>query len=429
MIRYFPDIYPDELIYSLLSRFYIQSGYMSYTYAAENLFEDKRSRPDMEYLNCFTANAMELITNNISKSDLILQHTMFPYYGRFIKNPKEAYYALLSDERKYHRLLPKNRGKIKRYLRYCPLCSREDRARYGETYWHRIHQMSEIDCCLIHNCKLINSNIIISHRSSPKLVAADCAVPKNESDCSFQTESVLFDLNQYMLEAFNHNIDFNNSVQAGDYISEKLSETKYIRLKLRNVELLTYEYNLFYNTDIAAWQIQKILTNSETRFKRICMLAMFLGISSDEICHPCLTKFIKKDKKRKIYTKKPGKKPRDWEQFDIETLPKVKESINFMLSEEKPQKVSVSAIGKMLGLSSKQIEKMPKCKSEILEHYETQEQYWARKVKWAIKSIDMGNKKFNWKQIRNLTNIRKVDLYSCLPYIEDEICIRICEIL
>ena len=31
MIVQFPEFYPDELVYSLLARYYTQSGYMRYT--------------------------------------------------------------------------------------------------------------------------------------------------------------------------------------------------------------------------------------------------------------------------------------------------------------------------------------------------------------------------------------------------------------
>ena len=38
MISYFPAAYPDEPLYSQLARYYTKSGYMAYTYAAEELY-------------------------------------------------------------------------------------------------------------------------------------------------------------------------------------------------------------------------------------------------------------------------------------------------------------------------------------------------------------------------------------------------------
>ena len=39
MIGFFPEFYEDELLYSLLARYYIRSGYLNYVYAAEDLFQ------------------------------------------------------------------------------------------------------------------------------------------------------------------------------------------------------------------------------------------------------------------------------------------------------------------------------------------------------------------------------------------------------
>ena len=62
MIAFFPTIYPDELLYSQLARYYAASGYMAYTYAAEDLFASKIVRPDIEFVNAYTTEAWEVIT-------------------------------------------------------------------------------------------------------------------------------------------------------------------------------------------------------------------------------------------------------------------------------------------------------------------------------------------------------------------------------
>ena len=46
MIAYFPTAYPDELLYSQLARYYTKSGYMAYTYAAEELYVSQIVQPD-----------------------------------------------------------------------------------------------------------------------------------------------------------------------------------------------------------------------------------------------------------------------------------------------------------------------------------------------------------------------------------------------
>lgn len=177
MITYFPIIYPDELLYSQLARYFTKSGYMAYTFAAEELFVSKTVRPDIEFVNAYTHAAVQAITRNLSMKKVVEKHTMFPYYGRFL--PKErrqkAFQAMVSMAGNFHNLLPlpKSKNGKARYLRYCPLCAAHDREQYGEAYWHRTHQMIGVSVCPVHGCYLVDSRVIISGKSAPSLVTAE----------------------------------------------------------------------------------------------------------------------------------------------------------------------------------------------------------------------------------------------------------------
>ena len=175
MISFFPDIYPDELIYSTLSRYYAKSGYTAYIFAAEDLYEKRTVKPDIEFLNPLTKNAFDIITQNISWESVIKKHTMFSYYARFLNRERrnKAYETLVNMSGSVYNILAIPKTKENRYLRYCPVCANEDREKYGETYWHRIHQMIGVNVCPIHGCYLVNSDVPISSRASPKLVTAE----------------------------------------------------------------------------------------------------------------------------------------------------------------------------------------------------------------------------------------------------------------
>ena len=184
MISYFPTPYPDELLYSQLARYYTKSGYMAYTYAAEELYVSKTVRPDMEFVNAFTPAALRMITKDMSMEDVVLQHTMFPYYGRFLplERRQRAFEALVSMQGNYHNLLPipTRKGNTDRCLRYCPLCAKQDRQTYGETYWHRTHQMIGMAACPVHGCYLIDSNVVIRGKAPPMLRSAEEVIPVSE---------------------------------------------------------------------------------------------------------------------------------------------------------------------------------------------------------------------------------------------------------
>lgn len=424
MICYFPEIYPDELLYSQLSRYYSKSGYMAYIFAAQELFMDKHVRPDIEFVNRFTTDALNVITGNISINDIVTKHTMFPYYGRFLKSDRreKAYSALVNMSGNYHNLLAVPKLNTERYLRYCPLCAKEDRKEYGETYWHRSHQMIGVDICPVHYCVLQNSNALISGKASPRFVTAEEVIDTNYEH-TISVDDTEKKLCRYISDVFSLDVDLRNNVQVGDYISFRLSKTKYMTGKMRDMRTLTEDYNRFYNTSTELWRIQKVLTNDDFKLKNICMLAMFMDIKADELCCPILPTTIHKLNRKKIYSeKKPGVRTKDWEEIDCEILPKVKKVIqDFMNTAARPRKISVFAIEKMLNLPSKQINKMPKCKAEILRHYESQQQFWAREAEWAVNTIKADGQTLNWKKIRELTNMRKADVISCLPYMKDSI--------
>ena len=84
MISFFPALYPDELVYSVLSRCYEKSGFLSYTYAAQEFFVNCFEHPKAEFLNAYTEQINDRLTGNMTSYELICAHTMFPYFARFL---------------------------------------------------------------------------------------------------------------------------------------------------------------------------------------------------------------------------------------------------------------------------------------------------------------------------------------------------------
>lgn len=471
MIAYFPEIYPDELMYSLLARYYVKSGYPCYWYVAEDLFESKTVRPDIEFVNQYTSAALRMITKDLPMDEVILNHTMFPCYGRFL--PKErrntAFKALVKMQGNYHNLLPlpKRKTGSERYLRYCPICAEADREKHGETYWHRVHQMQDIDICPYHHCRLFESSVIISGKASPDLVVAEMVIPDNPEVivCHNEIECKFAD---YAAEVFQSNIDLQSDVTAGEFLHSRMANTKYrsIRGEQRNITLFHTDFmehykNLPDNTFTELWQIQKVLNGYRCNFNEICMLAMFLNIPAADLVQMKLPEKTQEQKfdeqifmlheqglkypeiarrlnapydtvkaigeqRYKTYHKEPkkplkcGAKGYNWQQIDKDTLPLIKEAIRQLQGDEisRPKKVTVFAVEKMLNLPSKRISLyLPMCKAEIEKYEESQEQYWAREVVWAVNKIIREGDVLNWKHIRNLTNMRKCDLTACIPYL------------
>lgn len=470
MITYFPAPYPDELLYSQLSRYYIKSGHIAYIFAARELFERSTDRPDVEFLNKFSFAALSVITRNFSIGQIILGHTMFPYYGRFLpkERRKRAFYAMVHMESGYKNLLaiPKSKDGKHRFLRYCPLCAQADRQQYGETYWHRIHQITSVDICPIHKCYLYNSDMPISAKTSPVFYDADSNVPDcivvrysdNELECS---------LAEYTASVFSADIDMDSDVTMGKYLHYRMAGTKYLssRGQQRNISVLHADFVDYYgalqnNWFKEIWQIQKVMTDDRVNFYEICLLAMFLNIPPDELTHPVLPeKSIMEKYDEQIYQLheqglnyqqiadtlggsyntikaigekrygtyhkqpkkplKPGAKPKDWNTVDKSMLPLVAKTIAQLHGDEetRPRMVTVATVERLLGLPSKRIELLPRCKALIIENMESQNEYWAKETIWAANRIITEGQSFNWTHLRRLTNMRPENLQMCIPYL------------
>ena len=153
MINYFPVIYPDELVYSWFSRYAAKVGYTSYIFVAEDLYAKRNNKPNIEFLNELSQEVINVISKKISIESLVMRHTMFPFYARFLpqERKQKAFDVLVSEQRTYASLLPipKTKDGTTRFLRFCPLCAKVDRESQGETYWHRIHQMVGVNVATV----------------------------------------------------------------------------------------------------------------------------------------------------------------------------------------------------------------------------------------------------------------------------------------
>lgn len=300
MITQFPGFYQDELVYSLLARYYSRTGYPRYIFAAEELLDRPNSRLDPEFVNGYTKEAMKAITRYIQREEVIQSHTMFPYYGRFLpwERRQKAFDSLVNMRGGHRNLLamPKLRGK--RYLRYCPECAKADRERYGETYWHRVHQIPELSICALHKCRLETSKVPVMGKGSPDLISAETEIGEvhigvpceNETECSVA---------EYITQVFMTEVDMTSRVEAGEFLHAQMAGTPYrsIRGEQRNMVRFREDFLHFYrkmerNCFTEEWKMQKILNGYRYHPYEICLMALFLGITVTQLVKRMLPEYI-----------------------------------------------------------------------------------------------------------------------------------------
>lgn len=184
MIGFFTDPYPDELLYSVCARYHYQTRYKFKRCTMLDLFgRDLNSIPigfpsNIDYLVSILPTGHQYTADQI-----IDENTVLPFYSPFL--PHDRLRRLRTSMRQrcpgtvvsiYAGL---NRCGIHLdFLRFCPSCVEEDNKLFGESYWHRSHQVPGVEVCSRHCVFLEKSSIKVrvSKLNSETFITAKDAV-------------------------------------------------------------------------------------------------------------------------------------------------------------------------------------------------------------------------------------------------------------
>lgn len=157
MLSYFPTPHPHEWMYSVYCRYYVRSGQTRRTAIIRELFPDRpHTAIGSLYPNSAILQVSAQLPNYPDARTLMLNHTLFLYHTRcFPAAKKEALITKLSSGTKTI-LGGIYRDRQLSAPRYCPLCVKDDRADYGEAYWHIEHQIPSMEICPKHECRLLH---------------------------------------------------------------------------------------------------------------------------------------------------------------------------------------------------------------------------------------------------------------------------------
>lgn len=182
MLSYFPNLYPDELLYSWFARYHDHSGNTSSKQTMKELFGNMSSVAVVDFpnnLEAFYKNISHFNPPNIN--DLVNNHTMYNYYTAFqsdvMKTRAFNYITNGGKPGAIHMFLGIAASTIKNwhYLRFCPICIQQDREKYGEAYWHMSHQLPKVFYCHLHQELLHDSTIEFRNPHKHEFVSAEKA--------------------------------------------------------------------------------------------------------------------------------------------------------------------------------------------------------------------------------------------------------------
>lgn len=171
--------YDDELFISGLARMAKRLGITSKYQFMNYVFNLKPQNPSF----LFSTNIKHLKTNlyngdQINFVDIVKSHTLFPLFSKFTSEHfrRSAYLNLFNNHCSgitasklgTHNSIQRNQ----KYYRYCPICLVSMFAKHKEYYWKRSHQVTGVEICTKHMCKLVNSKSLILRNFIANLIAA-----------------------------------------------------------------------------------------------------------------------------------------------------------------------------------------------------------------------------------------------------------------
>jgi hypothetical protein len=163
MIGFFPDPYPDELLYSACARFADRCNYHNVATAARELFGSANGIVVVSFPSRLGHFVSVLPPGHKYTVDqLIDDHTPLPFYSPFTEPGRVRIIRGEMRGRQDNRICSRlgiNAGRLASpdALSFCPECVKADRDQYGETYWHRVHQLSGVYVCPDHSVFLVPS--------------------------------------------------------------------------------------------------------------------------------------------------------------------------------------------------------------------------------------------------------------------------------
>lgn len=158
MLSHLPLPYPDELLYSVIARYLKHIGTKLTDPTIIHLFGYATyTRVDLPVsLDAVSERTWPIW--HMSGEQIVKDLTLFPYYSRYMseENTKANLQFMLSKPTK--RFLTSN-VTAPRFLRFCWICRDSDMSKYGETYWHRSHQLAGALVCPQHGNLLTKSAV------------------------------------------------------------------------------------------------------------------------------------------------------------------------------------------------------------------------------------------------------------------------------
>ena len=295
MISFFPTSYPDELWYSVICRYHVHSGNYCAKHTLRQLYGDNFCAPSLMLCGPINTLLTQLPQGFLSAKDVVMQHTFYPYYARFFptQRKRSTYaYAVNGNPLTVHRMgISQANGNHCSIMRYCPVCYQEDLQLYGEPYWHRSHQLPDMQICTKHRCWLVDTDVAYNSTRQQELFPASFTMQLKKPSAE-PVPGCLLALDSLLHDTLDSSFDYRDGSVYHAVLDcalrsrgwRSLTGGRTYATKIENALLNLYG-SYVPATDISAKQLHATLCNKSVAPRYVLQLAVLLGLSLHDLLH------------------------------------------------------------------------------------------------------------------------------------------------
>ncbi|CAM4017397.1 TniQ family protein [Cohnella lubricantis] len=244
-----PNPYPDELLYSVIARYHVRMNNESPKWTLREVFGTENVIPTIDLPSHLDSLVSRNLTQGLTANQWIDRHTLYPYYAPFL--PKDRAYrvrALMKSTNGsgIHALIGITASTVERSndLRYCPSCFESDIQHYGEPYWHRLHQMSGVWVCPLHQVDLHRIIEPISDRHGLTVLPIARSMFRSEPVMKMASEkikTILCQIAEDVRLLIENSESLTNLYNLRDHVLPRLFESGYVTAGARIRQRKFYE--------------------------------------------------------------------------------------------------------------------------------------------------------------------------------------------
>lgn len=300
MLHLFPTPYPDEMLYSIVCRYHIRSGNRTVQQTRSDLLSLSNENSYSYVLPSKLGNFSKQLpfASSLTVEQLIENHTLFPYYRSYLTYKEQTALKNFMVGKKVRSIallakIPKLELYNPSHLKYCSLCLEEDFKIYGETYWHRSHQMPGVKICLIHDQQLLDSTVTKEEISRNFILPTSSNCCDKELNCDNSVRGKLSMFAKKIIDETNHPSPFLSLKHLRDNYQQFLitGDLRNLNNEEVNTDRLADQMIQYYGLS-ALSIIHPEMMDQFSDYLSLSLMACDLLTECDRVLHWLVQKFI-----------------------------------------------------------------------------------------------------------------------------------------